>query len=63
MGLFSGNVVDMGLYDECISIVHNIDHEYIKGKYCYGGLVIPLNQSNTTDDRDSFVAEHIAKVR
>lgn len=61
-GLFSGNYVDMGFYDECMDIVEDIDNELIKGKYCYGGLVIPLNQSNVATYKDEFINDHVKKV-
>lgn len=41
--MFSGNLVDLGLYDQCIAIEHELDSEnYIKGRYCYSGLVVPF---------------------
>lgn len=59
-GLFSGNTVDMGFYDQCMDVVQN--DELIKGKYCYGGLVLPLNQSNKVIDKEEFIADHVTKV-
>lgn len=36
--LTQGNVYDLGMYDQCLNIVEGA----IKGKYCLGGLALPL---------------------
>lgn len=37
-----GNVYDFGTYDQCLNIHERIGDVDIKGKYCFGGLAIPL---------------------
>ncbi|XP_044739780.1 uncharacterized protein LOC123301114 [Chrysoperla carnea] len=47
-GIFIGNVVDLGAFDECLRIDNNKEH--IRGKYCLTKLEIPLlhNKSLTS---------------
>lgn len=58
--LLRGNVIDMGFYDECLDVKENVKDLLIKGKYCYGGLMIPL--SNTTSEKNQFISKHVEKV-
>lgn len=37
-----GNNVDLGSFDECVDIYEHMDSGLIRGRYCYGGLAIPL---------------------
>lgn len=37
-----GNVYDLGMYDQCLNIYGETDNITIKGKYCPGGLAVPL---------------------
>lgn len=37
-----GNNIDMGTYDQCVNIFENLDNGDIKGKYCYGGLILQM---------------------
>lgn len=62
-GILKGNTQDLGYFDECIEIAENVADEFIKGKYCYSGLVIPLgllsNLSYTgTDSKVNTVHLH-----
>lgn len=41
-----GNYYDLGTYDQCTNIFENINNTEIKGKYCIGGLSIPLTDLN-----------------
>lgn len=42
-GISQGSKTDLGMFDQCLNIRQNFDDDVdIKGKYCYGGLVIPL---------------------
>lgn len=41
-GIMKGNTEDLGFYDECVDIMHEIEDDTIKGRYCYAGLVLPL---------------------
>lgn len=41
-----GNTIDMGTYDQCVSIYKELDTGDIKGRYCYSGLAIPLITTN-----------------
>lgn len=36
------NFHDLGMYDQCLKIHEKANGVVVKGKYCYGGLVIPL---------------------
>lgn len=40
-----GNALDLGTYDQCVSINEQVNSVEIQGKYCSYGLAIPL--SNT----------------
>lgn len=42
-----GNVYDLGSYDQCLNIHEQIGDIDIKGKYCLGGLAIPLKDLAT----------------
>lgn len=48
-GLLQGNMMDLGFFDECITISETVSGELIKGKYCYSGLYIPFFLLNQTD--------------
>lgn len=49
--LTQGNNVDLGSFDQCINIFEHLDSETeIRGKYCYGGLVIPLIDTDITKE-------------
>lgn len=37
-----GNFFDFGTYDQCVNIAEVLNDVTIKGKYCVGGLSIPL---------------------
>lgn len=37
-----GNNVDLGSFDQCVDILEHLDSGLIRGRYCYGGLAIPL---------------------
>ena len=39
-GILTGNVVDLGMYDECISIRGNFSTEINRGKHCFYTLDI-----------------------
>lgn len=41
-GITQGGNVDLGMFDQCLNIMQKLDGVDIKGKYCYGGLMIPL---------------------
>lgn len=41
-GLFSGNLIDLGSFDECVSIEHINRSEKIFGSYCK--VQIPVNK-------------------
>lgn len=61
-GLLKGNVIDMGFYDECVDIAKNVNNLLIKGKHCYGGLMIPLAKLNSTHERTAFISRHTKNV-
>lgn len=56
-GLFEGNVMDFGNFDECLAI----DDEYdrVKGKYCSFGLMLLFN----TNALKSYNLDVFNKVR
>lgn len=43
-GLTQGNDRALGMFDQCINIIENLKTTTIRGKYCYAGLVIPLDE-------------------
>lgn len=44
-----GNRREMGIYDQCVNIFKKLDNiGEVKGKYCYGGLALPLVLLNNT---------------
>lgn len=43
-----GNRRDEGTYDQCVNIQTKLNATEIKGKYCYGGLAVPLSVLNIT---------------
>lgn len=49
MGLYEGNVYDLGQYDDCLAITHDINGEVMHTKYCYAGLAIPLVNISFTE--------------
>lgn len=48
-----GNVEDLGFYDECVDISHEIEDDTIKGRYCYSGLILPLPNISVTQPDES----------
>lgn len=52
-GIFAGNFVDLGFFEECIDIYDNATTEIIFGKYCLG--VIPLFSTGQTFPVSSIV--------
>lgn len=38
------NVYDLGMYDQCLNVYEKTDDIIITGKYCLGGLIIPLEE-------------------
>lgn len=50
VGMLRGNRIDMGLFDECVQIRHETDDDIIKGRYCFGGLIVPLTESDNSSD-------------
>lgn len=60
--LLRGNVVDMGYYDECMDVAQNVNNSLIKGKYCYGGLIIPISKFNATDEKNTFISKYVTQV-
>lgn len=50
-GLTQGNLVDMGMFDQCLNIFEKLDTTEIKGRYCYGGLIIPVLEQNTNSSQ------------
>lgn len=48
VSILRGNVVDLGFYDECVEIRHEVDEDVIHGKYCHAGLLIPLTWNTST---------------
>lgn len=62
VAMMSGNSVDMGFYDECTAIAEEVDQEYIKGKYCYGGLTILLPNLRKVNGTNAFIRNYIKEV-
>lgn len=49
-GILQGNLVDLGNYDQCLSISHEIpDDHTIKGKYCQIKIPLPPEISSTKE--------------
>lgn len=38
-----GNNIDFGAYDQCVKISEDFETVTINGKFCLGGLIVPLN--------------------
>lgn len=50
-----GNRKDGGTYDQCVNIKEKLDIGEVKGKYCFGGLVVPLSiLTNVSDPTPSL---------
>lgn len=47
--LTEGNNVDFGMFDQCINIKESLNNTSIQGKYCYGGLVLPITRIKEMD--------------
>lgn len=51
-----GNYIDFGTYDQCVDIFENLEIGVVKGKYCYGGLILSLTSSDVkTSNLDVLV--------
>lgn len=37
-----GNTLDIGTFDQCLNIFENLEVGEIRGKYCYGGLILQM---------------------
>lgn len=48
LGLYQGNTNDLGEYDDCLAIAHELNGDVLHTKYCYAGLVIPLQNISFT---------------
>lgn len=49
MGLFQGNTLDFGFYDDCLAITHETNDDVIHARYCYAGLAVPVDLSFTEE--------------
>lgn len=38
-----GNYIDFGAYDQCVKVSETFEVATIDGKFCLGGLILPLN--------------------
>lgn len=47
-GILEGNVADLGNYDECVSIEHNIGVEKIYGRFCALSMTLKIPLAKTT---------------
>ena len=47
-GILRGNIVDLGMYDECISVLGNMGGNEILGKHCMYSFNLPKIPSNVT---------------
>lgn len=58
VGILKGNVVDLGFYDQCLEIRHEIGEGVINGKYCHAGLLIPYawNKSRPSEPVNNAIA-------
>lgn len=46
--IIQGNLYDLGTYDQCVNLFQQIGDIKIQGKYCVGGLTIPLTDLKVT---------------
>lgn len=60
--ILSGNNVDMGFYDQCVDIAQNVNEEFVTGKYCYGGLIVPLTNSSVVNETDLLTVNTMKEV-
>lgn len=40
--MYQANNADLGMFEQCLNILEKLDEVTIKGRYCYGGLALPL---------------------
>lgn len=63
VAIMSGNIDDMGFYDECVDIAKEVNKEYIRGKYCYAGISIPLsNASLVLNNTNLLIGKYLKEV-
>lgn len=45
-GVLNGNIIDLGMYDECLAIKEKKNHTEIRGRHCMYNMKINLNVTN-----------------
>lgn len=63
VGLMKGNMIDLGVYDECVNINHKLENDTIKGRYCYSGVSVPISISSGLNMKTSYTSEYKVSVQ
>lgn len=61
-GLTQGNMMHLGMFDQCVAIAKQLNSTTIKGKYCFPGLIVIPTIIPTITPNISQLDESVSKL-